>query len=64
MPTAEESLCCREVNEVVLKLRACCITLHEYFEILCLDTEVLRVSYCYVRESNDYVAIRNSEVNK
>ncbi|XP_064483146.1 P2X purinoceptor 7-like [Ornithodoros turicata] len=64
MPTAEECLCCREVNEAVQKQRSGCITRNEYFEILCLDTEVLQVSYCYVRESDDYAVIRNSEVNK
>ncbi|XP_064488426.1 uncharacterized protein LOC135400523 [Ornithodoros turicata] len=51
-------------NEALLKERSGCITRNQYFEILCLDTGVLQVYYCYVRENDDHALIRNSEVNK
>ncbi|XP_064462653.1 P2X purinoceptor 7-like [Ornithodoros turicata] len=37
---------------------------NEYFEILCLDTEVLRVSFTYIRDTEEYGNIRDIAVNK
>ncbi|XP_064469589.1 uncharacterized protein LOC135384314 [Ornithodoros turicata] len=63
MDTADECLCCREVENVCKKQTVNCITDNEYFEILCLDTEVLRVSFTYIRDTEEYGNIRDIAVN-
>ena len=46
MPTAEECVCCRELDEVNLKMSElsseACITQHSRFVTVCLDEDVLR----------------------
>ncbi|XP_064479573.1 P2X purinoceptor 7-like [Ornithodoros turicata] len=64
MDTADECLCCREVENVCKKQTVNCITDNEYFEILCLDTEVLRVSFTYIRDTEEYGNTRDIAVNK
>ena len=50
MPTARESICCREISAIDNKLQKssggnlCCITEHEGFQPVCLDVWVLQMA--------------------
>ena len=50
MPTAKESICCREILAIDNKLQEssggnlCCITEHEGFQPVCLDVSVLQTA--------------------
>ncbi|KAL1426733.1 hypothetical protein MTO96_018048 [Rhipicephalus appendiculatus] len=52
MPTASERLCCRDIRQCTER-NVECICEDEYFYTICLDTEVLRVTYCELRERGD-----------
>ncbi|KAL1471360.1 hypothetical protein MTO96_039982 [Rhipicephalus appendiculatus] len=43
MPTARESICCREIHAAIRRQPSGCITVHPYFHTLCLDEVVLGV---------------------
>lgn len=64
MPTlpVDERLCCRDVRQLVTREPRGCITENPYFEILCLDTEVLRVAFCDVHQNEEDAEIL--EMNK
>ncbi|KAG0431786.1 hypothetical protein HPB47_021455 [Ixodes persulcatus] len=44
MPTALESVCCREVPAATRKQPSDCLTTHPHFHTLCLDEVVLDVA--------------------
>lgn len=52
MQTVEESVCCRELHNVV---RMCsdqgvpCVTKHPLFELYCLNTDILDLEYLKLR---------------
>ena len=55
MPSAQECICCCELNEVVQKLQenedeVKCITEHEGFEPVCLNLWVLQAAYFQYRQ--------------
>ena len=51
MATEKESICCREVWEITLKMGTyVCITDHASFEQVCLDSEVLQTALVAMRE--------------
>lgn len=57
MPSADECYCCQELEELNQKFDdtgVTCITTHEKFRIVCLDTDVLRTAL---------VAIHNARLN-
>ena len=49
MPTVDECVCCCEIEQVIHKkqgdTQVTCITEHEGFESVCLDTWVLQTAY-------------------
>ncbi|XP_064464266.1 P2X purinoceptor 7-like [Ornithodoros turicata] len=45
MPTEVECLCCKELGSTAEELQYDCITIHEDFKLLCLNTTVLEVAY-------------------
>lgn len=51
MPTAVESVCCRDLDEIHTDHR--CITMEPHFHILCLDIVVLRVAHMDVRHNGE-----------
>ena len=55
MPTAQESVCCCEVEKIILRLQESgdkvkCITEHQGFEPVCLNVWVLQVAYFQYRQ--------------
>lgn len=54
MKTIEESICCKEVENVVQKMEevddCSCITLHPGFQSVCLDVWVLQTAYYSLRQ--------------
>ena len=51
MATEKESVCCKEVREIALKMEThVCITDHPSFERVCLDSEVLQTALVAMRE--------------
>ncbi|XP_064457033.1 P2X purinoceptor 7-like [Ornithodoros turicata] len=52
MPTVQECVCCQDYTEVQQKQPKGCITQHNYFGVLCLDTEVLSVALCEPLDTN------------
>ena len=51
MATEKESICCKEVWEITLKMEThVCITDHPSFERVCLDPEVLQTALVAMRE--------------
>ena len=53
MPTVEESICCKEIPKVIEKIAEDplnCITLHEYFNPVCLNIGVLQTAYYQYRQ--------------
>ncbi|XP_077563578.1 P2X purinoceptor 7-like [Haemaphysalis longicornis] len=53
MAEAVERRCCYDVPQCVTRSPQRCITEDEYFFILCLDVEVLRVAYYELEERGD-----------
>ena len=50
MATEQESVCCKEVREIALKVEPhACITEHPSFERVCLDSEVLQTALVAMR---------------
>ncbi|XP_064462749.1 uncharacterized protein LOC135373580 [Ornithodoros turicata] len=52
MPTVQERICCRRINEVLRKQPKGCITENEHFRTACLHTEVLSVALCEPQDPN------------
>eukprot|EP00057_Strongylocentrotus_purpuratus_P000404 XP_001175945.2 PREDICTED: uncharacterized protein LOC752337 [Strongylocentrotus purpuratus] len=68
MPTARESVCCKEVEKVIKKMdeymennNLKCITEHPGFRTVCLDEHVLDVAYYQYRQQYDIEMSANDE---
>ena len=63
MPTAKESICCREMTQIENKLQesdvsnVSCITEHEGFQSVCLDQWVLQTAASQTRQEHGRHAI-------
>ncbi|KAL1484697.1 hypothetical protein MTO96_032434 [Rhipicephalus appendiculatus] len=55
MPTVAECICCKDIAEI--RNERLCVTLEADFEVLCLNTAVLRVAYI-----EDYVNREDAEI--
>ena len=65
MPSATESVCCREIEKVVEKigkLDVQCITQHEGSEAVCLNVWVLQMAYFVYKQRHGHMNRTDQEL--